>query len=228
MIDRYGADTLRLFSMFAAPPDQSMEWSDSGVEGAQRFLRRLWKQVFEHVSSGTADAVNTSGLDDQQQGLRRKVHQSLQKVGNDMARRHTFNTAVAANMELLNEIARFTDDSAQGRAVRQEALEKVVLMLAPITPHICHALWQALGHAQAIVDTTWPEVDDAALVQNTLELIVQVNGKVRGKVQVSASASEDDIKVAALANENVQKFLDGVTVQKVIVVKGRLVSIVAG
>jgi leucyl-tRNA synthetase len=228
MIDRYGADTLRLFSMFAAPPDQSMEWSDSGVEGAQRFLRRLWKQVFEHVSSGTADAVNTSGLDDQQQGLRRKVHQSLQKVGNDMARRHTFNTAVAANMELLNEIARFTDDSAQGRAVRQEALEKVVLMLAPITPHICHALWQALGHAQAIVDTTWPEVDAAALVQNTLELIVQVNGKVRGKVQVSASASEDDIKVAALANENVQKFLDGVTVQKVIVVKGRLVSIVAG
>ncbi|MDD5393849.1 MAG: leucine--tRNA ligase [Thiothrix sp.] len=227
MIDRYGADTLRLFSMFAAPPDQSMEWSDSGVEGAQRFLRRLWKQVVDHVSLGSAGAVNTAALDDVQQALRRKVYQSLQKVGDDMARRHTFNTAVAANMELLNDIARFADETAQGRAVRQDALEKVVLMLAPITPHICHALWQALGHDEAIIDTLWPEVDSAALVQNTLELIVQVNGKVRGKIQVSASAGEDDIKATALANENVQKFLEGITVQKVIVVKGRLVNIVA-
>ncbi len=144
-----------------------------------------------------------------------------------MARRHTFNTAVAANMELLNDIARFTDETAQGRAVRQEALEKVVLMLAPITPHICHALWQALGHADAVIDTRWPSVDDSALVQNTLELIVQVNGKVRGKIQVSASTGEADIKATALANENVQKFLEGLTVQKVIVVKGRLVNIVA-
>jgi leucyl-tRNA synthetase len=227
MIERYGADTLRLFSMFAAPPDQSMEWSDSGVEGAQRFLRRLWKQVFDHVATGATAAFNKAGLDDPQQALRRKVYQSLQKVGDDMARRHTFNTAVAANMELLNDIARFTDDSAQGRAVRQEALETVVLMLAPITPHICHALWQALGHNGAIIDAPWPDVDAAALVQNTLELIVQVNGKVRGKIQVNAAASEDDIKATALANENVQKFLEGITVQKVIVVKGRLVSIVA-
>jgi leucyl-tRNA synthetase len=227
MIERYGADTLRLFSMFAAPPDQSMEWSDSGVEGAQRFLRRLWKQVFDHVASGSTATLDTGALDDAQQALRRKVHQSVQKVGDDMARRHTFNTAVAANMELLNDIARFSDDSTQGRAVRQEALEMVVLMLAPITPHLCHALWQALGHDEAIVNSGWPEVDESALVQNTLELIVQVNGKVRGKVQVSASAPEDTIKAAALANDNVQKFLDGVTVQKVIVVKGRLVNIVA-
>lgn len=227
MIERYGADTLRLFSMFAAPPDQSMEWSDSGVEGAQRFLRRLWKQVFDHVASGSTATLDTGALDDAQQALRRKVHYSVQKVGDDMARRHTFNTAVAANMELLNDIARFSDDSAQGRAVRQEALEMVVLMLAPITPHLCHALWQALGHDEAIVNSGWPEVDESALVQNTLELIVQVNGKVRGKVQVSASAPEDTIKAAALANDNVQKFLDGVTVQKVIVVKGRLVNIVA-
>jgi leucyl-tRNA synthetase len=226
MIERYGADTLRLFSMFAAPPDQSMEWSDSGVEGAQRFLRRLWKQVFEHVSSANI-ASGEAGSADACQALRRKVHQTLQKVGDDMARRHTFNTAVAANMEMLNDIARFTDTSPAGRTVQQEALEMVVLMLAPITPHICHALWQALGHTDAVVDAVWPEVDDAALVQSTLELIVQVNGKVRGKVQVSASASEDEIKATALVNDNVQKFLEGVTVQKVIVVKGRLVNIVA-
>ena len=227
MIEKYGADTLRLFSMFAAPPDQSMEWSDSGVEGAQRFLRRLWKQVFEHVAGGVVDTLDTASLDDVAQALRRKVHQTLQKVGDDMARRHTFNTVVAANMELLNDISRFADDSAQGRAVRQEALEKLIIMLAPITPHICHALWAALGSAQAVVDVEWPAVDESALVQNTLELIVQVNGKVRGKVPVSASASEEEVKTAALANENVQKFLEGVTVRKVIVVKGRLVNIVA-
>ncbi|OQX14481.1 MAG: leucine--tRNA ligase [Thiothrix lacustris] len=227
MIEKYGADTLRLFSMFAAPPDQSMEWSDAGVEGAQRFLRRLWKQVFDHVASGTVTAFDSVALDHLQQALRRKVHQTVQKVGDDMARRHTFNTAVAANMELLNEVSRFTDDSATGRAVRHEALETVVLMLAPITPHISHALWQALGHSDAVVNTRWPAVDESALVQNTLELIVQVNGKVRGKVQVSANTAEDAIKATALANENVQKFLEGLTVQKVIVVKGRLVNIVA-
>ena len=227
MIDRYGADTLRLFSMFAAPPDQSMEWSDSGVEGAQRFLRRLWKQVFEHVAAGATEAVNSAALDENQKALRRKVHQTLQKVGDDMARRHTFNTALAANMELLNEIGRFNDASVQGRAVRQEALEKVVLMLAPITPHICHELWRALGYQDAVIETSWPEVDEKALVQNTLELIVQVNGKVRGKVVVNASDSEEAIKAAALANENVQKFTENATIQKVIVVKGRLVNIVA-
>jgi leucyl-tRNA synthetase len=168
-----------------------------------------------------------NSLDDAQQALRRKVHQTVQKVTDDMARRHTFNTAIAANMELSNDIARFTDESEQGRAVRHEALEKAVLMLAPIIPHICHTLWNALGDNAAVVDASWPEVDSAALVQNTLELIVQVNGKVRGKIQVSAATSEDDIKAAALSNENVCKFLSGVTVQKVIVVKGRLVNIVA-
>ncbi len=227
MIEKYGADTLRLFSMFAAPPDQSMEWSDAGVEGAQRFLRRVWKQVFDHVAGGAVASLNAAGLTDAQQALRRKVHQTLQKVADDMGRRHTFNTAVAANMELLNDINRFVDDSEQSRAVRQEALEMVVLMLAPITPHICHALWQALGHETAVTDTLWPMVDESALVQQTLELIVQVNGKVRGKVQVNASASEDDIKATALANDNVQKFLASATINKIIVVKGRLVNIVA-
>lgn len=227
MIDKYGADTLRLFSMFAAPPDQSMEWSDSGVEGAQRFLKRVWKLAFDHIASGQTATLVADDLNDAQQALRRKVHQTLQKVTDDMARRYTFNTAVAANMELLNDISRFNDSSEQGVAVRQEALEMVVLMLAPIAPHACHALWRALGHEGAVIDAAWPVVDESALVQNTLELIVQVNGKVRGKVQVSASADDEAIKAAALANANVQKFLTEVTVRKVIVVKGRLVNIVA-
>lgn len=226
MMERYGADTLRLFSMFAAPPDQSMEWSDAGVEGAQRFLRRVWKQVNEHVANGLGESVDTASLDENQKILRRKVYQTLQKVTDDMGRRYTFNTAIAANMELLNDINRFADNSAQGQAVRQEALEKVVLMLAPIVPHICHILWQVLGKTDAIVNAPWPEVDERALVQNTVELIVQVNGKVRGKIQVSATASEEDIKASALANENVRKFTESVTIQKVIVVKGRLVNIV--
>lgn len=227
MIDKYGADTLRLFSMFAAPPDQTMEWSDSGVEGAQRFLRRVWRQVYEHVATGVVTANNSSaGLNDEQQALRRKLHQTLQKVADDMGRRHTFNTAIAANMELFNEVSRFADDSAQGKALRQEVLEGIVLMLSPVTPHTCHALWQALGHDTSLVDTPWPTIDEAALVQNTLELMVQVNGKVRGKVQVPASADEAAIKTAALSNENVQRYIEGTTVQKVIVVKGRLINIV--
>ncbi|MEZ5537779.1 MAG: leucine--tRNA ligase [Thiolinea sp.] len=229
MIEKYGADTLRLFSMFAAPPDQSMEWSDSGVEGAQRFLKRLWRQVHEHVAAGVVDiSGGFSGLERPQRVLRRKLHQSLQKVTDDMNRRHTFNTAIAANMELLNDLARFEDDSDAGRAVKQEALEFIVLMLSPVAPHACHALWQALGHTdQAVIDAGWPEVDEAALVQNTLELIVQVNGKVRGKVQVEAGADDETIKQTALANNNVQRFIAEATVRKVIVVKGRLVNIVA-
>lgn len=228
LIERYGADTLRLFTIFAAPPEQNMEWSDAGVEGANRFLRRLWKQVHDHVALGKAAALDTAALTEPQRALRRKVHQTLQKVTDDMARRHTFNTAVAANMELLNDIARFEDDSTQGHAVRQEALEKVVLMLSPITPHICHVLWQSLGHAGGIIDEVWPAVDPQALVQDNVELIVQVNGKVRGKVMVAANAEEDAIKAAALASDNVQKHLAGLSVHKVIVVKGRLVNIVAG
>ncbi len=228
MIERYGADTLRLFSMFAAPPDQSMEWSDSGVEGAQRFLRRLWKQVFDHVAGGLVDVATPYGkLNSGQQALRRKLHQSLQKVTDDMGRRYTFNTAIAANMELLNEVSRAADESVDGRKLRQEVLQSIVLMLAPVTPHICHALWEALGSPVALIDAAWPVVDEEALVQHTLELIVQVNGKVRGKVQVDVSASESEIQTSALDNENVKRFLEGITVEKVIVVKGRLVNIVA-
>lgn len=229
MIEKYGADTLRLFSMFAAPPDQSMEWSDSGVEGAQRFLKRLWRQVYEHVANELPEdqSIDQKALDSEQEALRRKVYQTLQKVTDDMSRRHTFNTAVAANMELLNDISRFEDKSELGQKVRHEALSLVVVMLSPIVPHISHELWKALGNEQPVTDASWPKVVEAALVQNTLELIVQVNGKVRGKVQVAADADETSVKEGALSNENVARFLEGQNIVKVIVVKGRLVNIVA-
>jgi leucyl-tRNA synthetase len=226
LIDRYGADTVRLFTMFAAPPDQSLEWSDTGVEGGARFLKRLWKLVFRHVSRGPAGAPDLAALDTGQQVLRNSVHATLAKVGDDIGRRYTFNTAIAANMELMNELARFDDDSARGRAVLQEALELVVLMLAPIVPHITHTLWHALGHAGAVVDCPWPAVDQSALVQESITLVVQVNGKVRGRVDVPAGAAREAIESAVMAEENVQRHMDGKTAKKVIVVPGKLVNIV--
>ena len=226
LIDRYGADTVRLFTMFAAPPEQSLEWSDSGVEGAYRFLKRLWKAVQEHVSKGAAPALDLDRLDDTQRTLRRKVHETIQKVSDDVGRRYTFNTAIAANMELLNELARFQDDSDAGRAVLQEALESTVLMLTPIVPHIAHGLWQSLGHGEAVVDCRWPDFDPAALVQESAEIVVQVNGKLRGRVTVPVQADRDAIEAAAMADENVQKFLVGGTLRKVIVVPGKLINLV--
>jgi leucyl-tRNA synthetase len=226
LIDQYGADTVRLFTMFAAPPEQSLEWSDSGVEGAYRFLKRLWKAVHEHVGRGMAPPLNREALDDAQRTLRRKVHETIQKVSDDVGRRYTFNTAIAANMELLNELGRFDDDSDAGRAVVQEALESAVLMLAPIVPHIAHRLWQALGHDEAVVDCRWPRLDEAALVQDTLDIVVQVNGKLRGRVTVPARADRDAVQAAALADENVRKFVADGSLRKVIVVPGKLVNLV--
>ena len=228
LIARYGADTVRLFTMFAAPPDQSLEWSDSGVDGASRFIKRLWRQVYEHVSAGPADLVDPTALSDAQKALRRKLHQTIQKVSDDVGRRYTFNTAIAANMELLNELSKFQDDSVQGRALMQEALEAVVLMLAPIIPHACHGLWQALGHETAVIDARWPAVDESALVSDSIELVVQVNGKLRANIQVPAAASKEQIEEAALASENVQRFVEDKTVRKIIVVPGRLVNVVVG
>ncbi|RMG51692.1 MAG: leucine--tRNA ligase, partial [Gammaproteobacteria bacterium] len=204
LIERYGADTVRLFMMFAAPPEQSLEWSDSGVEGAHRFLNRLWKAVQQHVEAGPVPSLVPEALDERQKDLRRHLHQTVQKVTDDYARRQTFNTAIAANMELLNELGRFEDDSDQGRALRQEVLEGIVLMLAPIVPHIAHALWHELGHENAVIDQPWPEVDPEALRQDSIEIVVQVNGKLRGKVQVPADADKATMEQAALANENVQ------------------------
>ncbi|MFZ5536259.1 MAG: leucine--tRNA ligase [Pseudomonadota bacterium] len=227
MIDRYGADTVRLFMMFAAPPEQMLEWSDAGVEGAHRFLRRLWRMVHEHVAQGAAPAVDKALLADAQKAARRKLHETIQKITDDIGRRQTFNTAIAAVMELLNEIGKL-DDTEPSRAVRQEALEATVLMLAPIVPHIAETLWNALGHEGLVATAAWPVVDQDALVRDAITLAVQVNGKLRGQVEVPVDASREAIEQAALADANVQHFLEGKSVKKVIVVPGRLINLVAG
>ncbi|MBR9878546.1 MAG: leucine--tRNA ligase [Gammaproteobacteria bacterium] len=230
MIDRFGADTVRLFMMFAAPPEQSLEWSDSGVEGAHRFLKRLWRLVAEHLEAGTPaalDAAAIASLDDAQRELRRKTHETIKKAGDDIGRRTTFNTAIAAVMELTNAIAKFGDTSPQGLAVSREAIEACVLLLAPITPHACHALWRSLGHDGAVIDATWPAFDESALARDSIELVVQVNGKLRARLEVPADADKAAVEALALANDNVQRHTDGKTLRKVIVVPGKLVNIVA-
>ncbi len=227
LIELYGADTVRLFIMFAAPPEQSLEWSDSGVEGAFRFLKRLWKQAYLHSEAGgSTQAVDKSSLTEEQQTVRRQVHQTIQKVSHDIGVRTIFNTAIAANMELVNILSKFTDDSDNGKAIRQEALEAIVLMLAPIVPHICHQLWKDLGHEQAIVSESWPEVDSAALEQDSIELVIQVNGKLRSKISVSATASSDEVEAMALNDAHALRFIDGKPVRKVIIVPKKLVNIV--
>ena len=226
LIDQYGADTARLFTMFAAPPEQSLEWSDKAVEGSSRFLKRLWKTVQDHVVVGEIAELEIDSLNDNLKTLRRQIHQTVEKVSDDIGRRHTFNTAIAAIMELMNAVTKAKDDSEQGRAVVQEALEVAVLMLSPITPHISHKLWQVLGHDEAVVNVAWPKVDPSALVQDKVELMVQVNGKLRSKISVAADMSKEDIEAHALADEGVQKFTEGKEVRKVIVVPGRLINIV--
>ena len=226
LVKRYGADTVRLFTMFAAPPEQSLEWSDSGVEGGFRFLRRLWRQVATHVNEGTSSALDKDTLDETQKTLRRQVHETLRKVTDDMGRRFTFNTAIAANMELLNALAKFEDRSEQGRAVRQEALELVTLMLSPIVPHVTHRLWQALGHAETIALAAWPRVDESALAQDSIDYVVQVNGKLRGKISVAVDATNETIQAAALADDNVQRYTEGKAPKKLIIVPRKLVNIV--
>ncbi|MGD9388054.1 MAG: leucine--tRNA ligase, partial [Gammaproteobacteria bacterium] len=226
LIDRYGADTVRLFTMFAAPPEQSLEWSDSGVEGAHRFMKRLWRLVHEHVSAGPAPALEVGTLDHAQRELRRQLHATIAKVSDDVGRRYTFNTAIAAVMELLNALGRHGGDGPQDRALRQEVCEAVVLLLSPIVPHACHALWRELGRAGSVVDQAWPEHDPAALEREEVELVVQVQGKLRGRIRVAPDAPEEEIRAAALAEANVARFVDGRPVRKVIIVPGRLVNIV--
>jgi leucyl-tRNA synthetase len=226
LVARYGADTARLFMMFASPPEQTLEWSDEGVEGAFRFLKRLWKAVHAHVSGGTAPALDKSVLDAGQRDIRRQVHETLAKVTVDIGRRRTFNTAIAAVMELLNALTRFDDRSPQGRAVLQEALEVAVLVLSPVVPHVCHALWKALGHVRAVIDEQWPRVDEDALVRETIEVVVQVNGKLRGRVAVAAEADEAAVREAALADSNIQRFIEGRPVRRFIYVRGKLANVV--
>lgn len=228
LIDEYGADTARLFMMFAAPPEMSLEWSDNAVEGANRFLKRLWRSVHEHTEKGVVKDKNLTDLSEAATDLRRLAHQTLTKVGDDLGRRHTFNTAIAAVMELMNGLSKFTEQDTQARAVRQEVLELVVLMLAPITPHICHALWSQLGYDKAVIDAQWPEVDAEALKQDKTELMIQVNGKLRSKLMVDVNAQQADIEPLAIADENVQRYIDGKTIRKIILVPGRLINIVVG
>ncbi|MHC9084546.1 leucine--tRNA ligase [Luteimonas sp. RIT-PG2_3] len=228
MIDKFGADTVRLFSMFAAPPELSLEWNEAGVEGMSRFLRRLWLQVQRHVDGGAVAALDPGVLDAAQKTLRRQLHETIQKVGDDYGRRHSFNTAIAAVMELLNRVGKFDDASANARALRQEIFESIVLLLNPITPHASHALWQLLGHAPTLLeDVAFPAVDPTALQRDALTLAVQVNGKLRGTIEVAVDASREAVEAAALAEPNVHKFLQEMNVRKVIVVPGKIVNVVA-
>ncbi len=227
MIDRYGADTVRLFIMFASPPEQSLDWSDSGVEGAYRFLKRLWSAVQEQVAdSSNVVAIDKETLGDEQKAMRLKLHETIKKVSDDYDRRLTFNTAIAANMELLNSVSRYRDESPVGKTIRQEVFDSMVLMLAPIIPHICHRLWQDLGHDNVIIDQAWPEVDESALVQDSIEMVIQVNGKLRGKMQIGADSDRASCEAAALANEQLRRFIGDTPIRKIIVVPGKLVNIV--
>ena len=228
LINAYGADTARLFMMFAAPPEQSLEWSDSGVEGAHRFLRRLWRTVYEYLKQGgavKAFAGSQDGLSKELKDLRHKLHSTIAKVSDDYGRRQQFNTAIAAVMELLNQYDKTDTGSEQGRAVAQEVLETAVRLLWPIVPHICETLWSELNGAK-LWEAGWPTVDEAALVKSEIEVMVQVNGKLRGKITVAADASKADLEAAALANEGAVKFMEGKPAKKIIVVPGRLVNIV--
>jgi leucyl-tRNA synthetase (EC 6.1.1.4) len=227
MIDAYGADTCRLFMMFASPPDMSLEWSDSGVEGASRFLRRVWRLAHAHVSAGLPGTLDLAALNDEQKAVRRAIHLAIRQASTDVGQHHKFNTAIAQVMTLMNVLEKAPTASEQDRALLQEGLETVALLLAPITPHICHELWQQLGKPGAIIDAQWPKVDEAALVQDSLTLVVQVNGKLRGQIEVPASASREEVETAARGNENVLRFTEGLTIRKVIVVPGKLVNIVA-
>jgi leucyl-tRNA synthetase len=226
LIDRYGADTVRLFILFAAPPDQSLEWSDAGVEGASRFLKRFWRLAVAEAERPVPPAVDPALLTEPQRALRRQVHQTVAKVGDDIGRRQTFNTAIAAVMELTNTLSRWEDDSPAGRAVLREAVSLAVCLLAPIVPHISQALWEALGHDGLVMDAPWPVADESALQQDELELVVQVNGKLRGQIRVPLDADREAVGRAALAEPNVQRFLEGATVRKLIVVPGKLVNVV--
>ncbi|PIA72718.1 leucine--tRNA ligase [Ectopseudomonas toyotomiensis] len=227
MIDQYGADTCRLFMMFASPPDMSCEWSDAGVEGANRFLRRVWRLAQGHVSAGLPGKLDVSALTDEQKAVRRAIHLAIKQASNDIGQHHKFNTAIAQVMTLMNVLEKAATATEQDRALVHEGLEIVTLLLAPITPHISHELWQRLGHADAVIDAQWPQVDESALVQDSLTLVVQVNGKLRGEIIVAASASREDVEAAARANENVLRFTEGLSIRKVIVVPGKLVNIVA-
>jgi len=226
LIDRYGADTVRLFTMFAAPPEQSLEWSDEGVAGAYRFLRRLWKAVHAHLQRDPPAALDRARLDGPARALHRKTHATIAKVSDDFGRRQTFNTAIAAVMELLNEVSRLDAGAPQAAAVERAALEAAVLLLGPVAPHVTQELWRHLGHAQPLVDAPWPQADSEALVEDSITLAIQVNGKLRGQLEVAADTERGAIERQALAEPNVTRFTADKSIRKVILVPRRLINIV--
>ena len=226
MVEKYGADTVRLFMMFASPAEMTLEWQESGVEGAKRFLGRVWNLVYEYSQNSAKTALDVTALSADQKALRRDVHKTIAKVSDDIGRRQTFNTAIAAVMELMNKLTRAPLESEQDRAVMAEALSAVVRMLYPITPHICFELWKALGNESNIDHAEWVKADEAAMVEDEKLIVVQVNGKVRGKVTVTADADEETVKTVAFADENVKKFTDNTQIVKVIYVPGKLLNVV--
>jgi leucyl-tRNA synthetase len=229
MIAKYGADTVRLFILFAAPPTQDLEWSDSGLEGSYRFVNKIYRLVSNFISeaqSHTVASLNIDTLTKAQKDIRQKTHQTLSKITDDMSRRHSFNTAIAALMELSNALAKFTATDEQSMAVRRESIDITLKSLSPITPHICHYLWNALGNEAAIINEAWPKVDETALVQDEVQIVVQVNGKLRAKLMLSADMDKAQVESQALTDENVAKFTEGKNVVKVIVVPNKLVNIV--
>lgn len=227
VIDVYGADTIRVFTMFAAPPEQTLEWIDSGVEGAHRFVKRLWTLVQEHTAAGDIAPLDKSKLSNENKNTRRVIHKTIEKVSDDIGRRQTFNTAIAATMELLNHLQKAPKDSAQDLAVMREGVNTLVLLLAPIAPHICHVMYKDLGHTDEVETAPWPQADAAAMVEDEKLVIVQVNGKVRAKITVAADISKEQVEALGLAEHNVQQHTDGKTIRKVIYIPGKLLNIVA-
>ena len=231
VINLYGADTVRLFIMFTSPPEQTLEWSDSGVEGAHRFLKRVWKLIYDFTQvaeiSTAAPSIEGLTLNSAQKSLRRELHKTIAKVSDDIGRRNTFNTAIAAIMELMNHLSKASIESAEDRVVMHEAIRALVLMLTPIVPHLSHHLWNMIGDGNPVENTAWPVIDDAALVEDEKLIIVQVNGKLRAKITVSADATKEAVEAMGFADESVSKFIDGKTVRKVIYVPGKLLNIVA-
>ena len=228
MIQNYGADTVRLFMMFTSPPEQSLEWSDTAINGSYRFLKKLWKLIKTHQDSikDIPGISSNEKFNGNQNKLRRKTHQTISKVTDDIGRRYTFNTAIAAVMELVNEVSAFNVDDELDRQVIKEAIESILLLLSPIVPHICHQLWLDINHDQPIIDARWPKYDSSLLKSETSLIVVQVNGKLRSKLEVDASISEDELKSMALSDEKVVRFIDGNEIKKIIVIPEKLVNIV--
>jgi leucyl-tRNA synthetase len=228
MVKKYGADTVRLFMMFASPAEMTLEWQESGVEGANRFLKRIWKLAYDHIAKGATALLDIASLHGEQKALRRDLHKTIAKVTDDIGRRQTFNTAIAAVMELMNKLVRAPQDTEQDRALLHEALLSVVRMLYPFTPHVCFTLWQALGGTGDVDTAPWPVAEEAAMVEECKLVVVQVNGKVRARITVPATASEEQVQELAIQEPLVARYLVDATLRKVVYVPGKLLNLVVG